>query len=102
MVTNNYQPKLHRLGKVLPADPETLTQDRIWFEQNPGRQYRIRRTLFGEMTLDADMIGFAVIRQFRPGVRCRIGFYLWRAPQGEASEVIARSWWNGLAEECSL
>jgi hypothetical protein len=73
--------------------------DRMWFEQNPGRQYRIRRALFGEQPLDPDMIGFVAVRQIRLGARARIGFYLRHAPAGEAPEEIARSWWHGLAQD---
>ncbi len=104
MTINNYDPMSFHSGAVQTADMDRKARDcdRLWFQQNPGRNYRIRKSLFGEQPLHPDMIGFMVIRQLSPGSRIRIRFYLPVAPVGEASEAIARSWWHGLAEEQGL
>lgn len=104
MTINKYGPMSFHSGAVQTADTDRKARDcdRLWFQQNPGRNYRIRKSLFGEQPLHPDMIGFIVVRQIFPGCRRRIGFYSSVAPVGEASEAIARGWWLALVGEKGL
>ncbi len=79
-------PQTFRLG----AHELASANDRIWFEGNPDRNYRVRRAFMGECQLHPDMLAFIAIRQMAPGARIRAGFFRpGPTPETEAPEDIA-------------
>jgi hypothetical protein len=57
--------------------------DREWFEGHPGLNYRLRRSLPGEVPLDPDRHSFMLVKQLKPGIRLRVRFLLDSPPSAE-------------------
>ncbi len=57
------------------------TADRLFFERNPGRQFRVRPAFENEPPIASDGSArqhYVVVRQIAPGLRIRTGFYATR------------------------
>ena len=62
-------------------------EDRVFFEQHPGRQHRVRPFVPGELPVHGvhgDGIWIIAVRNVRPGVRARLPLYVrFMPPEGE-------------------
>ena len=60
--------------------------DRIWFEQHPRRQHRVRPYVPGELPVHGiagDGRWCVAVRNVRPGMRVRLPIYVGRLPPGD-------------------
>lgn len=86
-------------GAIVAMDPikRGSDLDREWFKANPGRVYRIRRALIGEMPFAPADKTWVITRQIEPGFRLRTST---GAPvDASASDEVLAEIWEMVAKE---
>lgn len=79
-----------------PRSPEVTRAagaiDTKWFQENPGRRFRVRRAIFGEYPAHEDLLRFIVAKRLGEGFGSFLRFVFYEPvglPEGEAPERAA-------------
>ena len=77
---NQWLPQREPWLELAPSKPPTINayleddasdDDRLWFEDNPGRNYRLRPRKSGELGDESHEHTTVLVAQYAPGVRLR-------------------------------
>jgi hypothetical protein len=73
------------MSAATAPDPQDVASDddRRWFSDHPGRDYRLRRSFPGEARLHPDWLTTILVKQMAPGIRIRVQILADRPPPGE-------------------